>query len=143
MLYRGECRSTHDENGGRILPSNMYGAKEVVARYDGKICYDGRFTYGPSEKNRVEAHQIETGLYEGCSVSTTRSREEAERFALYGDDRGVIYWIDESKFEQFGVVSFELENAAIPCEQEVTIRAQDGGEIPAGVVVRVELVERE
>lgn len=142
MLYRGECKSTHDENGGRILPSNMHGQKEVVALYDGRICHDGRFTYGPSEKNRVEAHQIDRGLYEGCSVSTTRSREEAARFALYGDDQGVIYWIDDSKFEQFGVVAIELENPAIPSEQEVTIRAEDGGEIPSGVIVKIEVVER-
>lgn len=142
MLYRGECKSTHDINGGRIIPYVVNGAKEVVALYDGQIRRDGRFTYGFSEKNRVEAHQIEKGLYGGCSVSTTRSRDEAERFALYGDDQGVIYWIDDSKFEEFGVVAIELEDSAIPSEQEVTIRAGDDGEIPAEVIVKVEVVER-
>jgi len=142
MLYRGECKATHDENVGRILPVNMHGEKEVVALHDGKIRYDGRFTYRASEKNRVEAHQIDTGLYDGCSVSTTRSHDEALRFALYGDDRGVIYWIDDSKFDQFGVIAVELEKPAIPSEQEVTIRAADGGEIPPELIVRVEFVER-
>jgi hypothetical protein len=142
MLYRGECKTTHDKNGGKIIPYVMNGAKEVVALYDGQIRRDRRFTHGFSEKNRVEAHQIDKGLYKGCSVSTTRSRDEAKRFALYGDDQGVIYWIDDSKFEQFGVVAIELENSAIPSEQEVTIRAGDGGEIPAEVVVKVEVVER-
>ncbi|WP_122813299.1 hypothetical protein [Pseudomonas viridiflava] len=142
MLYRGECRYTYLKNGGRIFPRNMYGAKEVVARADGKARADGRFKAGPSEKNRVEAHQIETGLYGGCSVSTTRSRLEAERFALYGDDEGVVYWIDDSQFERYGVVAFELENPAIPSEQEVTLRAENGGEIPAEVIVKVEFVKR-
>lgn len=142
MLYRGECRAVHDSNNGKIFPKNMNGEKEVVARMDGRIRYDGRFTCGPTEANRVAAHQIETGLYGGCSVSTTRSHDEAKRFALYADDQGVIYWIDDNKFEAHGVLAIEPENPEIPSEQEVTIRAGDGGEIPAALIVRVELVER-
>jgi hypothetical protein len=142
MLYRGECKATHDANNGRILPQNMHGEKEVVARYDGRIRADGRFTYGPTEANRVAAHQIETGLYGGCSVSTTRSYDEAKRFALYGDDQGVVYWIDDDKFELHGVVAIEPENPEIPSEEEVTIRAADGGAIPAELIVRIDFVDR-
>jgi hypothetical protein len=142
MLYRGECKAVHDANNGKILPKNMHGEKEVVARMDGRIRMDGRFTFGPTEANRVAAHQIDTGLYGGCSVSTTRSYDEAKRFALYGDDQGVVYWIDEEKFESHGVVAITPEDPHIPSEQEVTIRAADGGEIPAELIVRIEFVER-
>ena len=142
MLYRGECKTTHDANDGKLLPQNMHGVKEVVALYDGRARADGRFTYGPTEDNRVAAHQIETGLYGGCSLSTTRSYDEAKRFALYGDDQGVVYWIDDDKFESYGVVAIEPEDPEIPSEQEVTIRAADGGEIPAELIVRIDFVER-
>lgn len=142
MLYRGECRTVHEKNEGRIFPKNMYGKKEVVARYDGSIAYDGRFTYGRSEENRAAAHQIESGLYDGCSVSTTRSYEEAKRFALFGDDQGVVYWIDENQFDAYGIVAIEPDDPAIKTEEEVTIRAADGGEIPPSLIVRVDAVER-
>ena len=142
MLYRGECKAVHDSNNGKIFPKNMNGEKEVVALMDGRICFDGRFTFGSTEGNRVAAHQIETGLYGGCSVSTTRSYDEAKRFALYGDDQGVVYWIDDDKFESYGVVAIEPEDPEIPSEQEVTIRAADGGEIPAELIVRIDFVER-
>lgn len=142
MLYRGECKATHDANNGKLLPLNMHGEKKVVALRDGRISRDGRFTRGPTEANRVAAHQIETGLYGGCSVSTTRSYEEAKRFALYGGDQGVVYWIDDDKFDSHGVVAIEPADPEIPSEQEVTIRAADGGEIPAELVVRVEFFER-
>jgi len=142
MLYRGESKAKHDMNEGKILPKNPGGACEVVATHNGAMNYDGRITYGRSEANRVAAHQVETGLYGGCSVSTTRSYEEAKRFALYADDLGVIYWLDDSAFDSHGVVAIEPSNAAIPSEQEVTIRAADGGAIPDTVITRVEVVER-
>ncbi|WP_339484179.1 hypothetical protein [Pseudomonas sivasensis] len=142
MLYRGECKAVHDSHNGRIFPKNMNGEKEVVPRLDGSICLGGRFTLGPTEANRVAAHQIETGLYGGCSVSTTRSHNEAKKFALYGDDQGVVYWIDDQQFQAYGVVAITPDDPEIPDEQEVTIRAADGGEIPAELIVRIEFVER-
>lgn len=142
MLFRGECKAVHDANKGKIFPKNMHGEKEVVARMDGCIRMDGRFTFGPTEANRVTAHQIDTGLYDGCSVSTTRSYDEAKRFALYADDQGVVYWLDEEKFELHGVVAITPEDPQISSEQEVTIRAADGGEIPTELIVRIEFVQR-
>jgi hypothetical protein len=142
MLYRGECKAVHDANNGKIFPKNMHGEKEVVARMDGCIRMDGRFTLGPTEANRVAAHQVDTGLYGGCSVSTTRSYDEAKKFALSGDDLGVVYWIDDERFQACGVVAITPEDPAVPSEQEVTIRAADGGEIPAELIIRVEFVER-
>ena len=142
MLYRGECRSTHHSNNGKIFPKNVNGEKEVVAVLDGNFCLDGRFSLGPTEENRVAAHHIETGMYGGCSVSTTRCYDEAKKFALAGDDHGVIYSIDDDNFEQFGVVAIAPENPGTPDEQEVTIRASDGGAIPAELIVRVDFVDR-
>ncbi|WP_150672764.1 hypothetical protein [Pseudomonas fluorescens] len=142
MLYRGECKAKHDANNGRILPRNMHGEIEVLALRDGRISRNGRFTRGPTEANRVAAHQIDAGLYGGCSVSTTRSYEVAKRFALYGDNQGVVYWIDDEKFELHGVVAISPEDPEIPSEEEVTIRAADGGEIPAELVFWIEFVAR-
>lgn len=142
MLYRGMRLVRHIASEGRIIPSGR--AKEVVPRFDGTWCLDGTFTLGHSEDNAARAHHIENGKWGGCFVSTSRNREVAKYFATTDEHgrkyKGVVYHIDESLFDQFGVVSREFGDPLYPEEQEVSIRAEDGEEIPLEVVVRVEEV---
>ncbi|MBF8646835.1 hypothetical protein [Pseudomonas pudica] len=142
MLYRGVRLDHHEAAGGRICPRG--GQIEVIPRHDGTIRYDGTFTYGYSENNAVRAHHIENGKWGGCFVSTSRNYEVAKFFATsdeFGQQyHGVVYHLDETLFSHHGVVAKEFDDPLYPQEEEVSIRAEDGGEIPAGVVVKVEEV---
>nr|WP_295446522.1 hypothetical protein [uncultured Thiodictyon sp.] len=119
--------------GGLIKPRGN--KKEVMARHDNKITYDGRITYGESEDNAARAHHIETGLYGGCFVSTTRSESRAICFATsdYKED-GWVYVLAPDLFGAHGVTSKEYPDPLYPDEQEVSIRAEDCGVIPPGVI---------
>lgn len=139
MLYRGEDWQTHIDNGGRITPKgNLI---EVVARLDGSFLCDGKFNFGPSENNAARAQHIDSGKWGTSFVSTTRSHEQARKFATSSNlKEGVIYWIDEGLCAQHGVVLKEFSDLLHPQEAEVSIRAADGGQIPPEVIVRIEHV---
>jgi len=139
MLYRGECLQTHKANQGEIRPKGNL--SEVAPIHDGTITYDGRFTYGESEKNAVRAHHLESGKWGGCWISTTRDYERAKYFATSGNmSEGVIYILDESLFAQEGVVAIEDADPHYPGEMEVSIRSVDCGPIPQSVVIACEPV---
>ncbi|WP_370543321.1 hypothetical protein [Geobacter sp. OR-1] len=70
--------------------------------------------HGESEDNAVRAHHIESGLYGGCFVSTTRNEKMARRFATYNEEKGWVYIIDESLFERYGVISKEFPDPQYP-----------------------------
>lgn len=140
MLYRGECLEKHSENDGEICPK---GDKPAVApRYDGDIVYDGKFRYGESEEYAVRAHQLERVELQGCWISTTLDYQRAKHHATSGNtSEGVIYTLDESLFEEFGVIVGPDVAPPYPREQEVSIRSSDCGPIPREVVVAVEHVK--
>lgn len=142
MLYRGMRLHRHTENNGRIRPGGSQ--IEVVPLYDGTWSYDGTFTHGYSEDNAVRAHHIEPSKWDGCFVSTSRSKEVATFFATSDEDgnffEGVIYHIDDTLFEEHGVSAKWFADPLYPDEQEVSIRANDGGVIPAEVIVKIEHV---
>lgn len=132
-LYRGVSEADDDTNGGELVPGGN--TSEVSVRYGDGSRY-GQVTYGESEINTARAHQIESGRYDGCFVSTTRSYSEAEKFATTGNlVDGYIYVIDESLFDEHGVVAIEFEDSEELHEQEVSIRASDNGVIPEAVIV--------
>lgn len=140
MLYRGECLQTHVANQGEIRPKGNL--SEVAPRYDDvdkTVTYNGRFTYGESEKNAVRAHHIEGGKWGGCWISTTRDYKRAKHFATSGNmSDGVIYILDESLFAKAGVVAIEDIDPRYPDEKEVSIRSADCGPIPQSVVIACE-----
>lgn len=145
MLYRGVCKRLHDATKGKLTPRGTQ--IEVAPRYDGKSKFDGRLTYGVSEVNAVRAQHIDSGTWDNCFVSTSRSRDVA--FACATTDfvdgvkrpcDGFIYWIDESLFAAHSVVAHDLADLLYPNEKECSIRAADGGMIPEAVIVKVEHV---
>lgn len=134
MLYRGVNELTDQANGGRLLPKGS--VLEVVPRFDGAIRYDGKFHYGASQSNTARAHHIESGLYGGCGVSTTRSEEQAIFFATFRHSQdGYVYVIDESRLSAANVSCQEFSDPEHPCEHEVTLIEQTGGALPESIVV--------
>ncbi len=134
MLYRGVSKRKDSSLKGQLIPSGQ--RSEVAGRHDGRINYDGKFNYGQSENNAARAQQIETGLYGGCFISTTKDEKEAILFATCKfTEPGWVYVIDSSLFENYGVESIEFADPLYPDEKEVSIRSADCGPIPLDVVV--------
>lgn len=131
-------------NGGLLFPRG--GNIEITMRRDdydngAEMLRDGTFVRGPSEANTVRGHQLVSGIHDGCMISATESLPIAIRFATReGEVDGVVYVLDEERFTALGVVAWRLPDPRYPHEQEVSIRAADGGEIPKEVIVEVRKV---
>ncbi|QHC91824.1 hypothetical protein [Pseudomonas chlororaphis] len=143
MLYRGVSLAIHTASAGLIKVNGDKG--EVTPLHDGKARYDGTFTYGNSEGNAVNAQQIETGTWGSAFISTTRDKKTAEYFATHDRDGnsipGVVYWIDDTLFEQHGVIATESQQPKYPAEREVSIRPISGRVIPSEVIIRIEHID--
>lgn len=154
MLYRGESKARHERNGGEVRPKGT--ASTFVPRCDGSWVFDGRFKYGATESNATYAHQIEpqdmpknqgksrseqVGFPPTCNISTSTCHDIARKFATHDNiQEGVIYHIDDSLFERYGVEIMAVDNPPHPENKEVTIRAHDYGALPPEVIVKVEPV---
>ncbi len=129
MLYRGANKIMDEENNGYILPKGK--TAEVTPKHDGKWRYDGTFYHGPCESNTARAQQIESGLYDGCGISTSRSVEKAIYFATSGYlEDGFVYVIDEAQLVKANVTPYEFSDSVNPHEREVTLIGKSGGALP-------------
>ena len=143
-LYRGVSEQKHLADGGKLVPAgdNI----EIVMRRDdldrgAEIRRDGTFQRGPSETNTVRGHHLVSGIHDGCFISTTENFQIAVRFATReGSVDGIVYVLDQSKFSSLGVVSMKFPDPRYPSEEEVSIRAADGGEIPPEAIIDVKRV---
>ena len=134
LLYRGVSKQKDLALNGQLFPNRN--KSQIVPLYDGKIRYDGTFTYGESEDNAARAQQIETSLYDGCFISTTKKASLAVVFATSKfSEEGWVYILDPNLFEKYGIVSREFPDPLYPAEFEVSIRAVDCGAIPPQVIV--------
>ncbi|WP_414488057.1 hypothetical protein [Stenotrophomonas maltophilia] len=135
LLYRGVSKAIDDGNGGRIKPHGS--APKVAVLADGRFLCDGTITLGETFENAARAHRLESGLYGGSVVSFTRDATEAHRFATSNfSEQGVVYVVDEALFEKHGILAWEGEDVEWADEQEVSLSAPDGGDIPPAIVVR-------
>jgi hypothetical protein len=135
----GVCDEVDLINQGTLRPRGAQ--RDISIRRDGQIRRrDSQFNRYPSENNAVRAHQIESGMYDGCFISFTRSEESARRFAIRNADgertSGYIYVVDEDLLAEYEVVAHELSDPLYPTEMEVTLRANDNGDLPSEIVVR-------
>lgn len=133
-LYRGVSKSMDDINEGKLSPKGSESSVTIKVGYkDQKV--DGTWVVGLSEENAVRAHQLESGRYNGCLVSTTRDLKIARDFATSGNiEEGYIYVICEDKLNEFGVISYENHYPENSHELEVSLRAADNGDLPLGIV---------
>ena len=134
FLYRGVSKKKDSTLNGQLSPNGSQ--PQITPLHDGKIKYDGTFTYGESEDNAVRAHHIETGLYGGCFVSATKNETRAAFFATSNySEQGWVYVLDPSLFKKYGVNSKEFPDSLYPDEEEISIRAADCGPITPEVIV--------
>jgi hypothetical protein len=134
MLYRGVNESLDKKNGGLLIPKGC--EVEICIRYDGAAQHDGNFTHGHSQSNTARAHQIQSGLYDGCGVSTTRSEEKAIFFATSGNmEDGYVYLIDENRLEKENIIAYEFQDPQYPDEVEVTLIDQSGNPLSSSIVI--------
>lgn len=135
LLYRGVSKAIDVANGGRIMQRG--GAPAVAIRADDRFLADGTMTAGETFENAARAHRLESGLYGGSVVSFTRDATEAHRFATSNfSEPGVVYVVDEALLEQHGILTWEGQDVEWAEEQEVSLSAPDGGDVPPAVVVR-------
>lgn len=103
---------------------------------DGRCRFDGNFKHGPCQTNTARAHHIDSGLYGGCGISTSRSEALAIKFATSGNtEEGFVYVISEDLLAGADVTAHEFDDPLYPQEKEVTLIANTGGAIPAEVIV--------
>ena len=134
MLYRGINKRADEANDGRLLPKGN--SVEVVPLLDGRWKLDGKFKLGHCESNTARAHQIESGLYNGCGISTSRSESRAINFATCNSTKdGYVYIIDEKLLEGANIIAYEFPDPLYPDEQEVTLIEKSGGLLPKAVIV--------
>lgn len=134
LLYRGVSKKMDSALNGKLIPKGD--SSEVTARYDGKIKYDGTFTYGMSENNAARAQQIESGLYDNCFISTTKNEKMAILFATNKfTEPGFVYVLDSSLFSTHHVRSKEFPDPLYPSEMEISIRDVNCGPIPNSVII--------
>ena len=139
MLYRGVNKDMHVHTGGQLVP---HGSESVMSTYlhaDTMLGPNTVFDF--SEANAASAH--ESGCYNTCFVSVTRSWEVARSFATQVCGfpcEGFVYYLDDSLFDALGIRVIEPTERRYPDDQEVMIVAADGGNIPSEVIVRVEPV---
>ncbi len=141
MLYRGvSCEMYESEHKG-LRPKGTQ--PRIVMRRDDRdrglvMRRNSTFDRDFTENNAVRAHHQETGAHDGCFVSTTRSCDIAKRFATdQGTKDGYILVLDESKFEEMGVIAPPMTRNQYPEEEEVSIRDKDCGDISQEVIAKV------
>ncbi len=134
MLYRGVNKLDDQKNGGRLLSKGS--AANVAPLLDGKWKLDGSFRYGPCEENTARAQQIDSGLYGGSGISTSRSEKTAIHFATSGRiEEGYVYVIDEASLQSANVTAHEFADPLYPHEVEVTLIEKSGLPLPACVII--------
>lgn len=133
-IYRGVCKIDDDKNQGELRPKGNF--IEVEVTFDSSLRWDSDLTWNESEINTVLAHQNESGQYGGCFVSFTTDKSVAVKFATSNNmEEGYVYVVDEELLPKYGVVSKVVSTPEHPDESEVSLRAQNGGVLPAEIVV--------
>ncbi len=116
LLYRGVSKELDILNKGKLIPRGE--KPELAAKHDGRIKHDGTFTYGITEENAVNAHHIETGLYDGCYISTTKNETTAIQFATKMYSKHGLVVLDSSLFSKYGIVSIKSNKPLYPGERK-------------------------
>ena len=117
---------------------------KVIPLIDGKWRFDGTLKHGPCESNTARTHQIYSGLYNGCGISTSRCEKTAIFFATSGYlVEGYIYVIDETLLISTNVSPYEFDDSKNPHEKEVTLIEKSGGALPEHIILEKYEVTRE
>jgi hypothetical protein len=132
-VYRGVSIELYKELKGKIAPKGTL--SELGSKWGAFVW--GRETWGSSKTNAVLEHQNSEGDdIKLCYVSTSESFDQACYFATSGNmSNGVVFVLDRELFDKYGVEVIPILEAENEHEQEVTIKAADGGYIPHSVII--------
>lgn len=130
-LFRGVNIDMWDKikNDGFILPRET--SFEITFRLDGTIKHDGSATHGPSWKNAVLGHQIDSNIFKTSGISTTPNYERAKFYALNNGrySNGVIMELDLDTIDldeyEIITVSDNVKEPTIVEDEEIIIRRFD------------------
>lgn len=134
-LYRGVDKQHDLKCEGRLRPKGIE-YKTVVKIGTRGLKVDGTFIVGNSEENVIRLHQLDIERERWCMVSTSRDENVAVHFATNGNlVEGYVYTIDENLLESYGVKAHERNYPENIHESEITLRAQDMGDLPMEIVI--------
>lgn len=142
-LYRGVNPEMHERNQGLIVPKGE--AASWLLFHGGSAHYGDGSTYGRSAANAVVRHQEDSSKYRTAWMSFTPHEQVAAGYALYGGRlSGLIYVVDTNLLEAHGVVALRVADIATwptkPEDEEIVLRASNGGALPREVVVETRTV---
>jgi hypothetical protein len=140
-LYRGISLYDDLKNEGRIRPKGSSPIADVCFGQPGAQFGEG-YSFGESIGNAVRAHQVDSDMKGTCYISTSKRKDVATKFATSSNtEDGYVYTLDRDKFAHFGVTEHELAGSGNSYEFEITIKSNDSGDIPEGIIVCKELVQ--
>lgn len=145
FLFRGVGKTRDERNGGKLRPKNADEPAETVFDRSGSVFrtrgedpVDAGAVRSETLINTILKHQLRRQGYPSSFVSTTPSQENAEKYALHADDEGVVYKIKVACLTDAGVKAYEVEDyvpvPTVPEDQEVVLRASDGGTLPEEII---------
>jgi hypothetical protein len=153
QLYRGVKESMHRSTGGILAPKQIGGARETVFDRSGNVPRtrgadprDLGAVRDYSVVNTVLLQQLRQQGYPTSFVSTTPHQANAEKYALYAEDTGVIYVIDTDRLAAGGVEAVIVADfvpvPSVPGDEEILLRAANGGALPSHIVIAILPVKR-
>jgi hypothetical protein len=154
FLFRGVKRTLHDQNGGRLVPKEIYGQIETVFTRDDSIPRtrggDPRDLGAKrieSIENTILKHQLRQRGYPTSGVSTTPFAANAKKYALHTEAHGYIYKIDVAKCDIAKVrvcrVADFIPVPSVPDDEEYVLFAVDGGILPDEIIAETLEVVRQ
>ena len=143
-LFRGVNSKMHAETKGALEPKQIGEPFSREVYYGEELYYNGGSVYGRSERNAVLMHNQDSSKNKTSGVSTTPNYDNAIIYATNNKGKyssGIIYKIDTSLLEQYGVKGYIVEEhvkrPAIPEDEEIILVARDFGVLPSEIVIEV------
>lgn len=153
LLYRGVKASMHQSTGGTLGPKSPGGVRATafdrsgsVPRTRGADPRDSGAVRDYSVTNTILLHQLRQEGHATSFISTTPKQANAEKYALFEEDTGVIYVIDADRLAAAGVEALLVKDfvpvPSILDDEEIVLRAKDGGSLPSTIIAGVLSVRR-
>jgi alanyl-tRNA synthetase len=137
FLFRGVNSQLHQ--GGKGLHPKSTNAFSYGAQY-GEANYGTGWTYGNTDANAVQKHQLNQAGFPTPGISTTPIYDRAAFYATAGGQHqtGYVYKINRQALRRHGVQEFVVNEftttSSVPEDQEVILVVSSGGGLPDAVV---------
>jgi hypothetical protein len=153
QIYRGVKESIHRSTGGILAPKKIHSPRETVFDRSGSVYRtrgadprDLGAVRDYSVVNTVLLQQLRQQGYPTSFVSTTPHQANAEIYALFEEVTGFIYVIDTDRLAAAAVEALIVADfipvPSVPGDEEILLRAADGGALPSDIIVATLPVKR-